>query len=210
MCTRPTQTLSQKVPLGLDVATSDSRRSRRSGDRALPAPQAKISIMRSASARQGDSRVARGSQKRTWNRRRWPRHSTGPGKRRDSKWAFAFRTESASPRLYARLPPRDILGAPMKTVLLMARKLDSSPVGNKYMLAIGVIGSTPDSSSGLSRTPISDHSYPTLENLCHCVSAARALDAHILAALRKALQNDEPYYTEISEESAVCMGFELP
>jgi hypothetical protein len=94
----------------------------------------------------------------------------------------------------------------MKTVLLMARKLDSSPVGNKYMLAIGV---TP-ASSGLSRTPVSDHSYPTLENLCDFINAAKALGAHSLAALREALQNEEPYYTEISEESAVRMGFKLP
>ena len=94
----------------------------------------------------------------------------------------------------------------MKTVRLWARELDSSPAGNKYMLGIRVI----PASSGLSRTPISDHSYPTLENLCEFVNAARALDAHSLVALREALQNEKLYSAEISEESAVRMAFKLP
>ena len=78
------------------------------------------------------------------------------------------------------------------------------------MLAIGVIGVTPDVSSGLSRTPVSDHSYRTLENLCDFIKARKALDAHSLAALWKSLQNREPYFTEIDEECAVCMDFKLP
>jgi hypothetical protein len=94
----------------------------------------------------------------------------------------------------------------MRTVLLTARELDSSPAGNKYMLAIGV---TP-ASSGLSRTPVSDHSYPTLESICDFVNAAKALDAHGLAALREALRNGRPHHARVSEESAVRMGFKLP
>lgn len=95
----------------------------------------------------------------------------------------------------------------MKTIFLTARKLDSSPVGKKYLLAISV---TPNPGLGLSLTPVSDHSYRTLENLSDLISGCNALDAHSLAALRAALQNEEPYTTQISEESALCMGFKLP
>ena len=92
----------------------------------------------------------------------------------------------------------------MKTFYLIARKLDSSPVGKKYMLAIG-----PNPDLGLSLTPLPDHCYSTLDQLCEVIDKCDALQALDVAALRVALDEGKQYVAQISEEEAICMGFEV-
>lgn len=92
----------------------------------------------------------------------------------------------------------------MRTLYLMARKLDSSPAGNRYMLAIG-----PNSDLGLSKTPISDHSYATIDELCEAIDECQAIPELDVAVLRVAVDGGEFYSAQITEEAALCMGFKV-
>jgi hypothetical protein len=92
----------------------------------------------------------------------------------------------------------------MRSVYLIARKLDSPLTGNQYMLA-----TAPNSGLGLSATPVSDHSYKTLDQLCEAIDECEAMTALDVAALRIALGDGEPHAVLITEESARCMGFKV-
>jgi hypothetical protein len=110
-------------------------------------------------------------------------------------------TTSTSGKL---LGGRKLIDSAMKTIFLTARKLDSSPNGNRYMLAVG-----PNPDPGLSLTPISDHSYTTLDQLCEVIDRCEAMEAIDVAALQVALGDGKEYVARISEESAECMGFKI-
>ena len=99
---------------------------------------------------------------------------------------------------------RDKLSA-MKTLYLIARRLDDSPSGNKYMLAVG-----PNPDLGMSPTPTSDHCYPTLDDLCEVIDDCEAMEPIDVAALRVAMENGKPCpEIRITKESASCMGFKV-
>ena len=92
----------------------------------------------------------------------------------------------------------------MKTLFLLATKLVGSPVGNKYMLAVG-----PNPDPGLSLTPAWRHSYATLDQLCEVIDECEAMEALDVAALRVALDRGDQYVAQITEEAARCMGFKV-
>lgn len=71
------------------------------------------------------------------------------------------------------------------------------------------IGPNADSDFGLSPTPVSDHSYATIDELCKVVDKCDAISASHVAELRATLGKGGHYSTQISEESAVCMGFKV-
>jgi hypothetical protein len=95
--------------------------------------------------------------------------------------------------------------SPMKTLYLVARRLDDSSGGNQYMLAAG-----PNPDLGISPTPISDHCYPTLDDLCEVIDNCEAMEPIDVAALRVALEAGKPCpEIRITGESALCMGFKV-
>lgn len=98
-------------------------------------------------------------------------------------------------------------------IFLVAGKLSSSLVGNKYRLELFRERTTnPAPDFGLDGA-LSDQCYPTIESLCDFVDAHRAMDAHNLARLRDDLEGEKHELSspiKISEESALRMGFKLP
>lgn len=94
----------------------------------------------------------------------------------------------------------------MKTVVLIARRLDSPPVGNQYMLSLA---EESNSNFGLSASPASLHAYRTLDDLCEFMKRCCALDDDGLVSFRATLDERNEHALQISEESARRMGFQL-
>ena len=86
-------------------------------------------------------------------------------------------------------------------MLLFARKLSSSPAGNHCMLAVG-----PNPDLGLSLTPISDHSFATVDELCEFIDKSKAMKAPEVEALRRTMDAGEQLVAQISDEKERCMG----
>jgi hypothetical protein len=98
-------------------------------------------------------------------------------------------------------------------IVLQARPFKGFPFVNKCMLAIVPFPASGSAFEhfGLRMTALSDRAYyPTVDRLCDFLNACQVLDAPRLSALRTALDNGGEFETEISEESARCMGFMLP
>jgi len=88
-------------------------------------------------------------------------------------------------------------------IYLFASEFARPTAGNdKYMLAVG-----PNPGLGLSLTPVSDHSYETLDQLCDVIGNCKALKAADIEALRRSLDRGQPFVAAITEEGALCMGF---
>ena len=90
----------------------------------------------------------------------------------------------------------------MGTLYLTAQPLTGANAG--YMLAVG-----PNPDLGISATPVSDHSYETIDELCEVIDECEALQALDVAALRISLEAEKPYHAVVSKESAACMGFKV-
>jgi hypothetical protein len=90
-------------------------------------------------------------------------------------------------------------------VWLLAFKLsEPGPSGNKYALAIQ---NTDPKDLGLSKTPLWEHSFPTIGAVKQFLVSRRV--PVVISELELRLNEQKLYSLEISRESAVQMGFKL-
>ncbi len=91
------------------------------------------------------------------------------------------------------------------TVWLTAFKLsEPGPSGDKYALTV----QNPDSKDlGLSKTPLWEHSFPTIGAVTQFLVASRV--AVVISELELRLNEEKSYSLEISTEDAIQMGFKL-